>query len=72
MATSPEMAVVGTYVSEEEAEQAREHLIVTGVEPIEVNQRASDVWQVEAPSGRQDEALAALQRMEQHTISDAW
>lgn len=72
MTSPPEMSVVGTYPTEDEAERARAHLSDRGLAPVEIKQLDDNVWQVEAPTTRREEALDEIRTMEQHTVTDAW
>jgi hypothetical protein len=72
MTPSPATTVVGTYPTSDEADRARDQLIEAGIEPTEVEHLDDDVWQVQAPAERREQALDVVRRMEQHTISDAW
>lgn len=67
---SPDTAVVGTYVTEQEAEDARARLREVGIEPVGVTHVSDDAWQVDVPSAHRPQALEELQLMEQHNITD--
>lgn len=70
MTDSPEAAVIGTYVTEQEAEDARTRLREVGIGPVGVTHMSDDAWQVDVPSAYRQQALEELELMEQHNITD--
>jgi hypothetical protein len=55
--------VVGTYLSERQANDARRHLQDRGIDGSELHQPADGVWQVRVAP---DHAHAALRELEKH------
>ena len=72
MTPRPGMTVVGTYLTEREAGQARERLLAAGIDPVEITELAADAWQVGVPARHHDPALQELELMEQHNIADSY
>lgn len=70
MTSSPDAAVVGTYVTEQEAQQAVDRLREAGIEAVDLDRVSDDAWQVEVPSAHRQQALDELKLMEQHNIAD--
>lgn len=59
-------AVVGTYLSRDQAERARDHLREEGLDDVAIIEPVDDdAWQVRVPAEHREEALGQLQRVHQ-------
>lgn len=68
MSEPSDTTVVGSYLSSEEAERAREHLREVGIGPVEVTRVSDEVWEVTAPRAEHETAVDTLERREQQIL----
>lgn len=69
MITDPDSpVVVGSYVDEDRAEEAADHLRSKEIDGIEIEEVTSGVWQLRVPTADAQRALQHLQPQEQRSI----